>query len=489
MHACREDEIGLAGCRSWRRCQYAAALLVAALTGCGGGQTDGADSQAAEPAANSKSPPTASIAAATPDKKDSDESATSAANQSQPEAAAATDPHGDKPLVVPENATVEELLEFIRTTRTTNILAESEEDYIAKVLRRANVILTAADRILSVQTSSAVRYEAAVNKFNAVQDLRQFGAPEGDAAQQAFAAEIVEIVDSIIADPTTAATLHSQAIALKLNAIFPMANQSDDATEAFLKELSLAIADKDPAVVNVARQINAHYRMALFTSGKERDLKSLFDAVAAVVSTDPPDPAFFSQLRDMVAELEHEGSVEAAELLAGTVGAAYMRSDNQQIAEFAKLWSDSVKRRLGVVGKAVTIEGTLAGGQPLDWPALRGKVVLVDFWATWCGPCIESLPELEALYEQYHGQGFEIVGVSLDDSRAKLDGFLARRPLPWPIVANMLDQPQGSPEPNAERYGVDGIPWVILVDKQGQAAAVGLRGEQLEARVKELLAR
>jgi hypothetical protein len=96
---------------------------------------------------------------------------------------------------------------------------------------------------------------------------------------------------------------------------------------------------------------------------------------------------------------------------------------------------------------------------------------------------------LEALYEQYHGQGFEIVGVSLDDSRAKLDGFLARRPLPWPIVANMLDQPQGSPEPNAERYGVDGIPWVILVDKQGQAAAVGLRGEQLEARVKELLAR
>lgn len=144
--------------------------------------------------------------------------------------------------------------------------------------------------------------------------------------------------------------------------------------------------------------------------------------------------------------------------------------------------------RISIIGKEVTIDGTLAGGQTFDWPALRGKVVLIDFWATWCPPCLKLLPELEALHAKYHAQGFEIVGISLDNDRQALDGFLAKRNLPWPILANIADKPPEVPEANAQRYGVEAIPVVILVDKQGKAVAIGLHGERLEDRVKQLLA-
>jgi thiol-disulfide isomerase/thioredoxin len=228
--------------------------------------------------------------------------------------------------------------------------------------------------------------------------------------------------------------------------------------------------------------------MARLVSEKESDPAALIYTVTSAVSVEEPDPAFFAQARDIVSELEQLGHTGAASEIAVAVGTAYGRFDNEQVAEVARLWAESVKRRLSIIGSQVEIDGVLSTGEAFDWPAQRGKVVLIDFWATWCPPCLKLLPELEALHAEYHDQGFEIVGVSLDNDRAVLDQFLAQRKLPWPILANIAGKPQTEPEQNADRYGVEAIPVVILVDKQGKAIATGLHGEALAARVKQLLA-
>ena len=91
------------------------------------------------------------------------------------------------------------------------------------------------------------------------------------------------------------------------------------------------------------------------------------------------------------------------------------------------------------------------------------------------------------LREKYAEQGFEVVGVSLDRNGGELERFLKRRPLPWPIVANLLGTPDDTPEKNAERFRVEAIPMVVLFDAEGKVDSLGLKGEELDARIRQLL--
>jgi thiol-disulfide isomerase/thioredoxin len=115
-------------------------------------------------------------------------------------------------------------------------------------------------------------------------------------------------------------------------------------------------------------------------------------------------------------------------------------------------------------------------GQPLSVGAFKGKVVLVDFWATWCGPCVQELPNVIETYKKYHSQGFEIIGISLDSSREKLDAFIKSHDgLTW---AQYFDG-QGWKNKLAGQYGVHGIPFTVLVGPDGKILGKGLRGEAL----------
>jgi peroxiredoxin len=123
-------------------------------------------------------------------------------------------------------------------------------------------------------------------------------------------------------------------------------------------------------------------------------------------------------------------------------------------------------------------------GNPLSVSKLKGKVVLVDFWATWCPPCLMELPNVLKTYEKFHGQGFEIIGISLDENRPQLENFLKQRNMTWP----QFNDGQRWQNKLAVKYGVQGIPTTYLIDRAGNIFAANPRGAELEQAVAKALA-
>lgn len=117
---------------------------------------------------------------------------------------------------------------------------------------------------------------------------------------------------------------------------------------------------------------------------------------------------------------------------------------------------------------------------------LRGKVVLIDFWASWCGPCRRENPNVVRMYQKYHGQGFEVFSVSLDNSRDKWVQAIEKDNLLWP---NHVSDLKGWSSAAGRLYGISAIPATVLVDRDGKVLARNLRGPQLEEKLKELFER
>ena len=125
-------------------------------------------------------------------------------------------------------------------------------------------------------------------------------------------------------------------------------------------------------------------------------------------------------------------------------------------------------------------------GQPLSVAAHKGHVVLIDFWATWCGPCRAELPNVIATYQKFHAQGFDIIGVSLDSDKDKLTAFLPQQAgMTWP----QFFDGQGWSNVLAVKYGVESIPFTVLIGPDGKIIQTNLRGEALGAAVEAALAK
>ena len=125
-------------------------------------------------------------------------------------------------------------------------------------------------------------------------------------------------------------------------------------------------------------------------------------------------------------------------------------------------------------------------GTPISVAGFKGKVVLVDFWATWCGPCRGELPNVIATYKKHHANGFEIIGVSLDSERDKLEAFLKNQEgMTWP----QFYDGQGWQNKLAVKYGVESIPFAVLIGPDGKIIGKDLRGDDLESAVASALAK
>ena len=125
-------------------------------------------------------------------------------------------------------------------------------------------------------------------------------------------------------------------------------------------------------------------------------------------------------------------------------------------------------------------------GKPLSVASHKGHIVLIDFWATWCGPCRAELPNVIETYKKYHAKGFDIIGVSLDSDKDKLESFLKKQDgMTWPQYFDG----KGWSNALAEKYGVEAIPFTILVGPDGKIIGTNLRGEKLGEAVSSALAK
>ena len=179
--------------------------------------------------------------------------------------------------------------------------------------------------------------------------------------------------------------------------------------------------------------------------------------------------------------LEFSGDIANARMAYATFAKALAKHKDPLLAELAQLMEGS-SRRLGLIGSAIDVSGTMLNGQPFAWNKMRGKVVLVDFWATWCGPCKAEFPQLKKLYDSYKSRGFEVIAICLDEDRAQLNEFLKKESLPWITLHD-----QGGVSPTADRYGVTTLPTSILVDKNGRVVSLAARGDELTKQLEKLL--
>lgn len=108
-------------------------------------------------------------------------------------------------------------------------------------------------------------------------------------------------------------------------------------------------------------------------------------------------------------------------------------------------------------------------GENFDLRKMKNKVVLIDFWATWCGPCRKALPEMKELHEKYASKGLEIVGISADRNKETLENFIKKEEMGW----RQIFEGGSSDQPSYNKYGVNGIPHVFLIGKKGKIIAQG----------------
>ncbi|MBL4575093.1 MAG: redoxin domain-containing protein [Opitutaceae bacterium] len=134
------------------------------------------------------------------------------------------------------------------------------------------------------------------------------------------------------------------------------------------------------------------------------------------------------------------------------------------------------------IGKPIEIRFTAIDGRKVDLSEMKGKVVFIDFWATWCLPCIAELPRTKSVYEKYNDRGFEIIGISLDKDKDKLVDFIKKETISWPQYFEGKDQENKF----YKEFGYAGIPMTWLIDKAGNLRYMN-GSTDLEHKVLELL--
>lgn len=144
---------------------------------------------------------------------------------------------------------------------------------------------------------------------------------------------------------------------------------------------------------------------------------------------------------------------------------------------------EKIKVNIGIGNEAKDFSVTLLGGKDFKLSAMKGKVVLVDFWATWCPPCRKEIPLMKKIYEHNKEKGFEIIGVSLDEDEKILKSFIKEKKMDWKISYSG----KGWYDDTVKLYNVSSIPSTWIIDKSGKLRYFDVHKEGLEKAIEDLI--
>ncbi|MDZ4656747.1 MAG: TlpA disulfide reductase family protein [Bythopirellula sp.] len=337
----------------------------------------------------------------------------------------------------PEAQNVEQIYEFLDGLGEMEPAGKSEEEIIAHQKKIFRTVNQAIDKALTLEMTDAQAQEGHFYRLQALQYLQQLGEP--------------------------------------------------GAGEKFNQAIAAAISDPRPQVSEIGMKFHIELGLGMWPKLNEQQRNGLIDTVVAFVSRGTPDQ---SKLQMVMAVVDYVGDMRGGEVYAKRLLDAtiplYQSSKDEDLQSIVPML-EGIARRMALPGNPIEVSGTLLDGSQFDWSAYRGKVVLVDFWATWCGPCRAEVPNVLKLYEAYHDKGFDVVGISLDEKPEDAQKYITQTGIPWVTLFNQDETQRGWEHPLATYYGITGIPRAILVDQAGNVVSMRARGKNLAIELRKLL--
>jgi thiol-disulfide isomerase/thioredoxin len=240
--------------------------------------------------------------------------------------------------------------------------------------------------------------------------------------------------------------------------------------EAIIKEYR-ALMKADPKGEKPTTAIKVAQFSATLDSISNEQLK----LVKRIIRENKHNQLPASYIKEAMYELGYEGLKEALDPTAAYYNNPDLEKPKQLLASFEK-------RKPGTMFHELTMKDMEGREVKLSQWAGKGNYVLVDFWASWCGPCRQEMPNVIQNYERYHAKGFEVVGVSFDQKKDAWVAAVQQMGMRWPQMSDL----KGWQCAASDIYGVRSIPASVLLDPQGKIIAIDLRGKALGEKLKEI---
>ena len=285
----------------------------------------------------------------------------------------------------------------------------------------------------------------------------------------------------ILKHEDAAQELKDDARMIQLQIIF-IENQNDpdkalEAIDAYQKELAEAKSDVlyQAQMLTFQLKITKAIRPAMM--GEEGDhidnFKKLFEEAKTFLAANEFQPAFVRlpmMLLQVSEMLDQDGKADLQIFVITELKPVLAKSDSEEAKEVVERM-EGLLRFAELPGSEIELQCILLDGKKLDIKDFRGKVILVDFWATWCGPCRAAIPTMKALYDQYHDKGFELIAYSCDEDLDDLKEYEEESPHPW-LVASAVMSVEAELTDYSTHYGIPGYPTFVLIDKAGKVLHV-----------------